>query len=126
MTSQRALLLLSDGEDETRLFDFERTVEVARRSGVTVFAIGLGKAAREREARRTLRFLAEETGGRAFFIQSVDELDEIYAAIDQDLRSRYLMVYQSTSSKSEEEFRSVRVRVQRRGARVRAMSGYYP
>ncbi len=126
ITSQRALLLLSDGEDETSLFDFERTKEVARRSGVAIFAIGLNKAARDKDARRNLRVLAEETGGRAFFIDSVDELDRIYSEIDQDLRSRYMMVYQSTSEKGDEEFRAVRVRVKRRGAEVRAMSGYYP
>ena len=126
ITTQRALLLLSDGEDETSLFDFERTVEVARRSGVAIFAIGLGKAAQERGSRRTLTTLSEETGGRAFFIDSVDELDRIYAEIDQDLRTRYLMVYQSTSDKAENEFRAVKVKVKRRGADVRTMSGYYP
>ena len=126
ITTQRALLLLSDGEDETSLFDFDRTVEVARRSGVAIFAIGLGKAAQDRGSRRTLTTLSEETGGRAFFIDSVDELDRIYAEIDQDLRTRYLMVYQSTSDKPENEFRAVKVKVKRRGADVRTMSGYYP
>lgn len=126
ITTQRALLLLSDGEDETSLFDFDRTVEVARRSGVAIFAIGLGKAAGDRSSRRTLTTLSEETGGRAFFIDTVDELDRIYAEIDQDLRTRYLMVYQSTSDKAENEFRAIKVKVKRRGANVRTMSGYYP
>jgi len=84
ITSQRALLLLSDGEDESSLFDFDRTVEVARRSGVAVFAIGLGEAAEDRDSRKVLRTLAEETGGRAFFIDTVDELDRIYTEIDEE------------------------------------------
>ncbi len=122
---QKALLLLSDGQDESSGFAFEDTLEYARRAGVTIYAIGLGEAAEKRAHRKVLRKIAEETGGRAFFVEHVRELEAIYAAIQEELRSQYLLVYQSTSTKDPSEFRRVVVDI-KGGHEVRTMSGYYP
>ena len=51
---------------------------------------------------------------------------DIYRAIQEDLRSQYLIAYQSSSDKGQDELRVVRVEVERRGAEVRTVSGYYP
>ena len=126
ISGQKALLLLSDGQDENSSFTFESALETAQRSGVTIYSIGLREAAEDRTTRRVLEQIAEETGGQAFFIDSVSQLDAIYARIERELRTRYLLTYQSTSSKPESEFRVVRVEVDDRGAEVRTMSGYYP
>ena len=123
---QKALLLLSDGKDENSAFDFEATLEVARRSGVIVYAIGLKDASREKSARKTLQKLADQTGGRAYFVDDLSELKAIYAAIEEELRSRYLLAYQSTSTKDPSEFRSIGVDVDRRDVEVRTLAGYYP
>ncbi len=122
---QKALLLLSDGQDESSGFAFEDTLEYARRAAVTVYAIGLGEAAGKRAHRKVLRKIAEETGGRAFFLDSVSELEAIYATIQEELRSQYLLVYQSTSNQDPAQFRLVEVTASG-GHEVRAMSGYYP
>ena len=122
---QKALLLLSDGQDESSGFAFEDTLEYARRAGVTVYTIGLGEAANQRAHRKVLRRIAEETGGRAFVVEAISQLEAIYAAIQEELRSQYLLVYQSTSTKDPAQFRQVEVKVE--GAdEVRTMSGYYP
>jgi VWFA-related protein len=121
---QKALLLLSDGVDEASRFAFENALETARRAGVTVYVIGLKELAADRDARRTLRDLANATGGRAFFLDSMDGLPAIYERIQQELRSQYLLVYQSESDKDENEFRRVEVKV--KGADVRTIAGYYP
>jgi VWFA-related protein len=123
---QKVLLLLSDGKDENSAFDFEATLEVARRSGVIVYAIGLKDASREKSARKTLQKLADQTGGRAYFVDDLSELEAIYAAIEEELRSRYLLAYQSTSTKDPSEFRSIGVDVDRRDVEVRTLAGYYP
>ena len=122
---QKALLLLSDGQDETSGFAFEDTLEYARRAAVTIYAIGIGEAATKRAHRKVLRKIAGETGGRAFFVEAIAELEAIYAVIQEELRSQYLLVYQSTSTKDPAEFRQVSVDVEG-GLEVRAMSGYYP
>ncbi len=121
---QKALLLLSDGHDESSTFAFEDTLEYAYRAGVTIYAIGLQEAAREKAHRKVLRQIAEETGGRAFFVEDLDELEAIYDSIQTELRGKYLLAYQSTSDKDSALFRRVEVKVD--GREVRAMSGYYP
>ena len=93
---------------------------------MTIYAIGLREAAADRTTRRVLERIAEETGGQAFFIDGVSQLDAIYARIERELRNRYLLTYQSTSTRPESEFRVVRVEVDARDAEVRTMSGYYP
>jgi VWFA-related protein len=126
ISGQKALLLLSDGKDENSTFSFESALETAQRSGVTIYAIGLKRAARDRDTRRVLERIAEETGGQAFLIEDVEELDAVYNQIERELRNRYLLTYQSTSNKPDSDFRVIRVDVDRRGAEVRTMSGYYP
>jgi len=123
---QKALLLLSDGKDEGSTFDVEGALETARRSGVTVYAIGLGQRQGDRAARQALRRIAEPTGGRAFFIDSPLELPAIYDSIARDLRARYLVAYQSTSDKDAAEFRRVRLEVEAKDSEARTISGYYP
>ena len=122
----KALLLLSDGKDEASRFDMEGALAVAQRIGVTVYVVGLRDLARDREAKKLLRRIARETGGQSFFIETIDELPEVYQAIQEELRSQYLVAYQSTSTKDPDQLRLIRVEVDRRGAEVRTLSGYYP
>ena len=119
---QRTLLLLSDGKDEGSRFTFEDAMEYARRAGVTIYAIGLGKEADKKK----LEKIAEETGGRSFFPSSAAELDGIYATIEQELRSQYLIAYQSTNTSGATEFRSVDLKVNQPGLEAKTMRGYYP
>ena len=127
ITGQKALLLLSDGEDEASAFTLEQALETARRSGVTIYAIGMEEASDDRAARKALRAIAEETGGRAYFIADTAELAAIYQEIERDLRARYLLAYQSSSEAPATSFRRIRVEVDAEGrTEVRAMSGYYP
>lgn len=121
---QRAILLLSDGKDESSRFSFEETLEYARRAGVTIYSIGLDLAGGD--ARVKLSRLAEETGGRSFFIGDADQLAETYASIEEDLRSQYLVAYQSAAADDSDEFRPVELRVDVPKAKVHTISGYYP
>ena len=123
---QKALLLLSDGKDEASYFDLDGALETAKRAGVTIYAIGLKELARDRDARKILTRFADETGGRSFFIENVAELPAIYRTIQDELRSQYLLTYQSTSDKDPALFRRVRVEVDASGAEVRTLAGYYP
>lgn len=123
-TGQRAVLLLSDGLDRTSGFRFEDTLECARRAGIAVYTIGLDLP--KGEAAQRLAKLSAETGGRSFVIQGTAELDNAYAEIEHDLRSRYRISYQSSNTKPDEAFRTVRVQVGKPGMEARTISGYYP
>ncbi len=121
---QRALLLLSDGKDESSKFQYADAVEYARRAGVTIYAIGL--ALPKGEPRRKLTGIAEETGGRSFFVEGAAELPAVYRQIEQELRSQYLLTYQSSNTAVSGQFRTIEVKVGRPGLEAKTLRGYYP
>jgi len=125
LRGKRALILLSDGADSISRFSFEEALEFARRSGVAIYAIGLGLASNNAAEHTILRKLAGETGGECFFIESARRLDRIYARIEEDLRSQYLLGYQSPQLESK-DYREIRVEVDREGLEVKTVPGYYP
>ena len=120
---QRALLLLSDGKDEGSRFSFEDALDYARRAGVTIYSIALG----DDVDRKKLEKISEETGGRAFFLQGTAELAGIYKTIEEELRSKYLIAYQSSNTSGRDEFRSVDLKVVGKpGVEAKTLRGYYP
>jgi Ca-activated chloride channel homolog len=124
ITGQRAMLVLSDGKDESSRFSFDDALEYARRAGVTIYSIGLDLP--HSDARRKLTRLAEETGGRSFFIDDPTQLGPIYAAINEELRSQYLLAYQSTNTSTADAFRFVDLKLDRPGLEAKTIRGYYP
>ena len=123
---QRAVLLLSDGKDRLSHYRFDDVRTLARTSGVAIYAIGLDLARFDVKAKHELGVLADESGGRSFFVDDVAALDAVYAAIENELRSRYLLVYQSPGVGAADAFRAVEVRVTRPGVEVKAPAGYFP
>ncbi len=119
---QRALLILSDGKDESSRFSWDQTLEYARRAGVTVYAIAL----RDDAAYKRLGKLSEATGGRSYLIKDPAQLAAIYDSIQRELRSKYLLAYQSTNTSGSTDFRRIDVKVSRPGAEVKTLQGYYP
>jgi Ca-activated chloride channel homolog len=123
---QRAVLVLSDGNDESSKFSFDDTLDYARRTGIAVYTIGLGLGRGERDARKKLQRIADETGGQAFVIESIAELPSIYDQVLLELRSKYYLAYQSTNTAPAEKFRTVEVKVARSGVEAKTIRGYYP
>ena len=121
---QRVILVLSDGEDRRSEHSFGEMLEAAVREGVTVYAIGLNLK-KGSNGRGHLNKLAGQTGGRSFYIKGVDELDAIYAEIQAELRSQYLLAYQSSHGGGDTGFRTVEVKVAT-GGEARTLRGYYP
>ena len=121
---QRAVLLLSDGKDEVSRFSFDDTLEYARRAGVTIYSIGL--AIDDGTAKGKLIQLASETGGRSYFIADEDDIATVYDLVQQDMRSQYLLAYQSSNTERTDDFRQVEVKVDRPRTSVRTLAGYYP
>lgn len=123
---QAAVLLLTDGGDRMSKVRFEDALDFARRSGVAVYSIGLGVSRLELGERQRLCKLAEQTGGRCIFAGPGAELDAAYAQIEQELRGRYLLVYQPPTAPAPGEFRPIEVQVRGAGRKVRVASGYAP
>ena len=103
---RRAIIVLSDGEDTSSLVTYEEVLELAKRSETALYTIGLqpreAPASRGfREAEFVLRQLAQETGGRAFFIQRVEDLKDVYGTIANELSSQYTIGYASKNGRRD-------------------------
>lgn len=121
---QRALVLLTDGEDTGSSTSWEDTLEYARRSGVAIYAIGLNMPDFKLGPRSKLSELAQVSGGRAFFIGQAEDLSQAYDQIEDELRSRYFLAYNSGLPADENGFRKIEVKAKR--GKARTGRGYYP
>ena len=123
---QRAMVLLSDGDDNSSYINFKDAMEYGSRSGVAVYAIGLNLTFFDTGIKAKLGELAAASGGRAFFTNSPQELPAIYKQIETELRNRYLLAYNSTEAGTQTGFRPVEVKVKKPGLKARTEKGYYP
>ena len=127
---REAIIVLSDGEDTSSLVTFDEVLEQAKRSETAIYSIGLQSDDSRsrvgfREADFVLRQLAQETGGRAFFPNEVDELPKIYQDISDELSSQYSVGYISGNPLRNGQWRRIVVRVDRESVEARAKQGYY-
>ena len=129
---RQAIVVLSDGEDTSSLVPFEEVLELAKRSEVAIYAIGLKDGgARSRplggfsEADFVLRQFAQETGGKTFFPGSADELPAIYGQVADELAAQYTIGYASRNTRRDGRWRRVVVRVERPNTLARTKQGYY-
>lgn len=116
---RRALILVSDGEDRDSYYNEQQLFELLRESDVQIYAIGFttdlskegGLITKSPKAKSEsfLKRLAEETGGKAYFPQSIAELDTIARDIASELRTQYLISYYPTNNDDDGRFRSIKV-----------------
>lgn len=124
LTGKRAMIVLTDGEDSKSRYGYEEVETFARHAGVALYIVGLALPSGATETRMLLRRLATDTGGDFFSIESVGHLGKVYASIQQEVRSQYLLAYQSTSTK--DGFRRIEVKVARKGLEAKTIAGYFP
>ena len=128
---RQAIVMLSDGEDTSSLVEFEEVLELAKRSDTVIYSIGLrtrenGRNRRGfREADFVLKQLARDTGGRAYFPDTVDDLAHIYQQISDELSSQYTLGYISKNPLQDGRWRSIVVRVDRPDVSTHTKRGYY-
>jgi Ca-activated chloride channel family protein len=128
--SRRAIILLSDGQDSGSMTKRQEAIDLAVKHNVVIYSIGIGDEEYEGVAHGALRKISEQTGGRAFFPESKQELDAAFAQIQQELRSQYLLAYRPTNTRRDGSFRQVRVEIVNRELRKQKLQllyrqGYY-
>ncbi|HET9264750.1 MAG TPA: VWA domain-containing protein [Vicinamibacterales bacterium] len=132
---RQALAVLSDGDDTSSLISFEDVLEIARKSGVSVYTISLVSDYSERafgavarafsDSDYGMRKLAQDTGALSFFPRSADELGGIYDSIAKELSNQYSIGYAPRNARADGRYRRITVRVPSRPElRSRARSGY--
>jgi len=131
--ARKALLLITDGEDNHSHYSFSDVKEFAKEHDVQIYAIGIVDDESVQGSRYTgralLQDLANLTGGRAFFPSSIHELEGICTAIGVDLKNQYVLGYLPSNRLADGKWRKIKVKINRTKGKpslnVRAKTGYY-
>ena len=118
---RRALIVITDGEDRNSFYKEEQLLARLREEDVQIYVIGfvnelekeagfIRKSPRQK-ALNLLNKLASETGGRAFYPQSLSELPQIASEIVRDLRTQYVLAYNPTNKARDGSYRAIKVNV---------------
>ncbi len=129
-TGRKAIIILTDGEDESSRRTLQEATEMALRSEAMIFAISVSQGgffgvSTDAEADDTLKDLVKETGGRVFFPFKVDELFDSFRQINQELRSQYSIGYTSTNSVKDGKYREIEIKVREGDFKLNFRKGYF-
>lgn len=122
---RKAIILLSDGDDTASKFSFRRVLDEAKINDILIYSIGLGTSFLDVDLRRILRSLSEETGGRAFFPDKADQLEDVYKEIASELKSQYYVTYEPRNTIWDGRWRRIRLSTAKKDIDIRTRSGYY-
>jgi Ca-activated chloride channel homolog len=123
---RKALIVLTDGEDTTSRIPYEQMLAYVRSSRVPIYFVGIALGFMDIGGSRKMNELAAETGAVAYFIKDVKQLDATYTQLEKELRSQYLVAYETESSKKDMAYRTIEVKVDKPGAVVRTIRGFIP
>ncbi len=123
---RRAIILLSDGEDNQSHVTREEAIEMAQRAEAIVYTISTNVSGTKGSGDKVLERIADATGGRAFFPFQIRDVANAFADIQDELRSQYSIAYKPADFKADGHYRSIEIVANdRKNFRVRARRGYY-
>jgi Ca-activated chloride channel homolog len=123
---RRAIVIVSDGDDNQSRVTRDQALEMAQKTDVVVHAISTNITRIETDGDKVLRYLTAETGGRAFFPFKVEDLDQSFENIANELRHQYNISYRPEPLKTDGLFHPVDLKVKgRKDLVVRCRKGYY-
>ena len=139
---RRVMILISDGEDNLSTHTRGDAIEMAQRTSVVIYTISTStqwislsqtdptkmgdRKYHLTDGDKILENLAEETGGRAFFPYHVDDLDQSFQDIGDELRNQYSLAYLPTNYILDGRYHKIRIEVlEHKGYQVRARRGYF-
>jgi VWFA-related protein len=125
-TVRRAIILLSDGDDNQSHVTREEAIEMAQRAEAIVYTISTNVSGTKGPGDKVLERIADATGGRAFFPFQIRDVSNAFAEIQDELRSQYAISYKPADLKSDGHYRTIEIVANdRKNFRVRARRGWY-
>ena len=122
---RKAIVIVSDGEDNQSEYSKAQAIEMAQRAEVIIYAISTDDSGLVMRGDRVLEQLAEATGGRAFFPFKMKDITHSYAAIEDELRSQYVVSYKPADFDADGRYRSIEISSLKKDLQVRARKGYF-
>jgi VWFA-related protein len=124
--TRRAIILLSDGEDNLSHVTREEAIEMAQRADAIVYTISTNVSGSKGAGDKEMERIADATGGRPFFPFQIRDVTNAFAEIQDELRSQYAVSYKPADFKADGHFRTIEiVALDRKNFRVRARRGYF-
>ena len=124
--TRRAIILLSDGEDNQSHVTREEAIEMAQRADAIVYTISTNVSGTKGAGDKVLERISDATGGRAFFPFQIRDVTNAFAEIQEELRSQYAVSYKPADFKPDGHFRTIEIVANdRKNFRVRARRGYF-
>jgi len=122
---RRAIILLSDGEDNQSHVSREEAIEMAERAEAIVYTISTNISGTKGKGDKVLERIAEATGGRAFFPFQMRDVSDAFLSIQEELRSQYAVAYKPANFVADGRYRTIEILAQDKGLKVRTRKGYY-
>jgi Ca-activated chloride channel family protein len=122
---RRAIIVVSDGEDNQSEVTKALAIETAQRAEVIIYAISTDDSGLILRGDKALQQLADATGGRAFFPFKIKDVKNSFAAIEDELRSQYVVSYTPADFDADGRYRSIEITALKKDLQVRARKGYY-
>ena len=123
---RRAIVIISDGDDNYSRYTREQALEMAQKADVVIYTISTNRTKIETDGDKLLKYLAKETGGLPFFPFQVSDLEQSFTNIANELRAQYSVLYSPDPFRRDGLFHPVEVKVRtRKDVVVRARRGYY-
>jgi Ca-activated chloride channel homolog len=123
--TRKAIVVLSDGEDNQSDVTRAQAIEMAQRAEVIIYAISTDDSGLILRGDRVLEQLAAATGGRAFFPFKMKDITHSFAAIEDELRSQYVVSYRPADFDADGRYRSIEISALKKDLQVRARKGYF-
>jgi len=122
---RRVLIIVSDGQDNFSEHSRDEALAMAEKAEATIYAISTNWTGIGTRGDNVLKYLAAQTGGRAFFPFQATDLAESFQRIARELRSQYSLAYISTDSAHDGSFRKISIKTNEKNLRVQAKTGYF-
>src|SRR6266568_4687723 len=122
---RHAIVILSDGEDNQSDVSRAQAIEMAQRAEVIIYAISTDDSGLILRGDKVLQQLADATGGRAFFPFKTKDIKSSFSAIEDELRSQYVVSYRPANFDADGRYRSIEIIALKKDLQVRARKGYY-
>jgi Ca-activated chloride channel family protein len=123
--ARKAIVIVSDGEDNQSEYSRAQAIEMAQRAEVIIYAISTDDSGLILRGDKVLEQLASATGGRAFFPFKMKDITRSFAAIEDELRSQYIVSYKPADFDADGRFRSIEISALKKDLQVRARKGYF-
>jgi len=122
---RKAIVVVSDGEDNQSEVTRAQAIEMAQRAEVIIYAISTDDSGLVMRGDKVLEQLAEATGGRAFFPFKMKDITHSFAAIEDELRSQYVVSYKPADFDADGRYRTIEISSLKKDLQVRARKGYF-